>query len=191
MTIMQPNDVYLKSKRNLLIFCSILLLSIYVGVEEAGDGNFVSFFPVKLANLQGFNYIGFFAVMYFTSQFLSFWLAQNEEIRNLIHFRIDFYTTSSTSIFSIISAFYVFFRDDFLPYIIQFLKFPDTSSFFAAISFGIAFVSLLYVVAQSIRKSKIEARTIEGVVFKQLLRRECILVLNPNSSKGRKNSISG
>jgi hypothetical protein len=87
---MEPSDQYLKSKRNLVLFSGLLLLSATVGLNVVAEESGSHFLPIALRDANYFDDVIALLVIYFAYQMMLFWYAQATTVRRLMHYKIDF-----------------------------------------------------------------------------------------------------
>src|SRR5687768_3058174 len=99
---MEPSDAYYKTKRNLLVFVSCLLLAIFAGFRIAQGEQKISVLPFQLERPESLSTILFVVVLFNLSQFGLQWAAQNTEVQRNKFYRIDFMFCSTVGAVSIL-----------------------------------------------------------------------------------------
>jgi hypothetical protein len=90
---MEPSDQYLRSKRNLILFSGLLLLTATVGIKVTADGQSMPLIPFALSDVTYFDEVIVLLVAYFSFQLSLFWFAQTASVRQLMHYKIDFFAS--------------------------------------------------------------------------------------------------
>jgi len=100
---MEPSSTYYKTKRNLLFFVSALFLAVFVGFKPIGGDHKISVFPFELEKPDWLAMILAVVVLFNLFQFGIHWAAQESTVQNNRFHRIDFRSTTTISVLSLLS----------------------------------------------------------------------------------------
>lgn len=186
---MQPSEPYFKSKRNLVLFGSVLLLIIFSGIEVKPGNYSIIGVTLSFTDTSFFDFIIAVIVFYYLIQISLFWSAQNEEIKGLLQYKVDFYISFLIGCVAIGS--YVTIRI-LLTHLGEIIKLAEGVSatilapILAVIISGIT--SLTFpIVHNIIRKNRLGKKESEVNIFEILSNQKWRLIFDPKrSARGHK-----
>lgn len=183
---MQPTEIYLKSKRNMLLASGVLLLLLFSGVEINPGSYEVAGVKLTFSDTSSFDDVTSLIVVFFFIQCSLYWATQNKEVRSLIQYRIDSTLSFLISVMSLLAFTY----KNLLPQsLVERLESEDailTSVVYAVLG---AFVAL---VARTIINLFVEGnrrfrKISEDLVLQSLLNHRWNFIFNPiHPVKGHK-----
>jgi hypothetical protein len=194
---MEPSDLYLKSKRNLVLFSGLLALSATIGLDFSSKGS-GSMLPVSLRDINLLDEIFVVLVIYFIFQTSLFWSAQAMAVRTLPQYRLDFLATLAISVFALLSYVIPIVQSIsviLVPYAERFVEtlprdllplidLVSTVASAAVVLFAV--YSVIRFTHKRIERSRIDRGTHELMMLQTLTNSTWKLIFNPISSKGSK-----
>lgn len=196
---MEPTDPYLKSKRNLVLFGSALLLIISTGVTITPGDYTVEGVKLTFEDTSFFDVAIAFIVLYFLIQISLFWSAQNAEVKSLLQYKLDFYLSFAIGCISL--ALFATLR--LVRPAIEVLSsvVPSFSAPWSLLSSSILGIlittavligssSILPIVRRILEKSRHKREASEADLLQILPRRRWRFVFNPTRSTGGEKEIT-
>lgn len=185
---MEPSDSYYKTKRAFLLFVGCLLLAIFVGFKISDNTQRISVLPFSLEKPQYLSAIFAVLVVFYLFQFALQWAAQKAEVQvNQFH-RIDFLTSVSIGVVSLICFAAQILYENIQAFSLVFDK-PETKVILAIVSaaLGAASSSFILEVSTSIgRWIKGTARKEDEALFTIAVSGRWMLYYNPENQMVKK-----
>lgn len=185
----EPSDQYLKSRRNLVLFSGLLMLTAIVGLDLTSK---IFLLPVTVKDVAYIDEILAILVIYFAFQTSLFWSAQPAPVRTLPQYKLDFW--ASIGISCIAYVVYTFpIVNSIIARITEFADGYDwvstaAGTLTAIVSSIIGFlVSLIsFFAAVKVKKGSDGRNNTEHMIRHRIVGSEWKLIFNPASSKGTK-----
>ncbi len=183
---MQPTEIYLKSKRNMLLASGVLLLILFSGVEIRPGSYEIAGMELTFKDTSYLDTIISIILLFFFIQCSLYWATQKKEVRSLIQYRIDGGLSFLVSVMALLA--FAYYR--LVPQsIIERIGTPDNIWFeIIAVMLGwfLAF-SARAIIFRFVEASRRVRKNVEDASLQALLNNRWNFVFNPaHPTKGHK-----